>query len=812
MYKKIGLLAGLFMVMAGTGFAQIGIFTENSDIGDIGAEGAAFFSDGEYIIEGSGADIWETADEFHFLYKEMTGSFSIKTNTFLEIGGGDATWAKMGPMVRDNLTAGSPYAFAMIRAGGLDFGPQWRDAQDGSAASDDNAIVSGDDMLCPDHEGAVELERTGNTINYYYINSDCDRVLVYSHDVPGLEDPVYVGLAVTSHNDGQISTGYFSGVEITEYDWNVSLDIPVTSYSLSQVIEGVALNVNVSDGKTVDQLTVTLNVPADLSISNLSAVGDAAFEAGVITWTLSNISGNAALTFDLQAPTLKDYGNIPLTGEATDGTLSSPLSADIPPLAFNIYETFSYPYESPDTALADLEEQGGYNWASDWVDSGAASPNALDETVIEAGLVENQPAEYNPGGYCLRITGDAGNGVGRKIFPVSTGELWLSFVFMEEGPVDSHWSGMTLYSSGGSESSFIGKPYNSETCGIGNLPDGDSLTEIDYTVPNHFLVRYVLNSGPGQNDSVYLWINPDESDRMDTYDAGGENNDEIQDIAEIRLRRGGAAGSSYFDAIWLSSDPALPPAGAGRVDLTFNNPDRDPAIPVWDVISIDQYDDAMRGEPGFGHDSGNDYYLIVAGYLYYSSSGEAFFANGLPPDRMSGLNGHVFGPYNNQYLELGLKNSVKFQNNDAQRGPFTFNVVPAGKYSELRASMTVGNGYGVLKCTLNFEDGSTELTEIHADDWFRDPSDADWMFDDVTLLINGMDRLDGDSNFADANDPAVNEDAVAIENSDKVLVSIDLELDIENSGNEGNVGYNLYDIWCYPTQDGGTPVSDWSLF
>jgi hypothetical protein len=196
-----------------------------------------------------------------------------------------------------------------------------------------------------------------------------------------------------------------------------------------------------------------------------------------------------------------------------------------------------------------------------------ASPSELSEAILEAGLVENQPLpEFNIGGYSAMITGDAGDGMGRTIEPENAGDIWVSFVFQEEGPAADHWSGMTFFASDGSESTFIGKPYNSEFCGIGNLPDGDSLTDVDYTVPNHFLVRIDMDPTEGQNDSVYLWINPDETDRLDTYDAGGENNDNILDIAEIRLRRGGADGASYFDNIWISSDAALPPAGAGRVD------------------------------------------------------------------------------------------------------------------------------------------------------------------------------------------------------------------------------------------------------
>ncbi|MEW6236285.1 MAG: hypothetical protein AB1656_12940 [Candidatus Omnitrophota bacterium] len=710
MSRKIGfgVLAAALCLLGSTAYAQIGAFSDSIDIGNVAAAGSATAEDlgagdfgarvYEYLIKASGADIWGTADEFHYVYMQVEGDFTIFGRTEIEVGDGDPTWSKSGLMVRDNLTPGSPYAYAMFRSN-MDFMPQWRDAQDGEAAWDgDSTVVTADKVQYYFDENVtytIALERRGNTFNFYYVAADTgERTLAGSHVVPGMKDPVYVGMAVTSHSDGKLTTAYWRNV-------------------------GIEFR------------------------------------------------------------------------------------------SFNIYETFSYPDESEGAALGALAANGGLGWASDWTASGAKSPSALDSKVLQAGLVENQPApEFNIGGYSAKITGDAENGMGRQISPEASGDIWISFVFMEEGPAASHWSGLTLFASDGNESSFIGKPYNAAYCGIGNLPGADSLTKIDYKVPNHFLVRISLDPNPGQNDSVYLWINPDETDRLNTYDAGGENNDNILDIAEVRLRRGTATGSAYFDNIWISSDAALPPAGAGRVDLTFNDPNRDPKIPAWDVISIDKFDDGITGQPGFGHDNGNNYYLIVSGYIYEDGSSVANVANGLPPDRMSGLNGHVFGPYNNAILNLGLKNSIKFMNNDAQRGPFTFNVVPKGRYQELRMSATVGNGFGALKTTLHFEDGSTEVTELHADDWFRDPADSSWQFADVRLLINGMDRLDGSSNFANANDPAVNEDKAPV-NPDKVLVSVTLELDTTKSAS--NPGFNLYDIWALPAE-GFTAVSDWSLF
>ncbi|HQH72859.1 MAG TPA: hypothetical protein PK360_12345, partial [bacterium] len=100
---KHGGLAAAVICFTMTAQAQIGIFTQSQDIGDVGAAGSAKLENDEYIVEGSGADIWGTADGLHFLYKEMTGAFTIKGQVYAEVGGGDATWTKAGLMVRDSL-------------------------------------------------------------------------------------------------------------------------------------------------------------------------------------------------------------------------------------------------------------------------------------------------------------------------------------------------------------------------------------------------------------------------------------------------------------------------------------------------------------------------------------------------------------------------------------------------------------------------------------------------------------------------------------------------------------------------------------
>ncbi|MBZ0256734.1 hypothetical protein K8I31_11775, partial [bacterium] len=56
----------------------IGEFEHHLDIGTVGAAGSAEFADDTYTVSGSGADIWGTADEFHYVYKKMMGAFMIE--------------------------------------------------------------------------------------------------------------------------------------------------------------------------------------------------------------------------------------------------------------------------------------------------------------------------------------------------------------------------------------------------------------------------------------------------------------------------------------------------------------------------------------------------------------------------------------------------------------------------------------------------------------------------------------------------------------------------------------------------------------
>src|SRR6516164_3175001 len=88
---------------------KIGVFTSSNDVGDPPLKGAAEFDPGtgQYRITGSGTDIWGKADQFHYLWKELSGNFSVTaTARFLTDGNAHR---KAVIMLRKTLDTDSPF-------------------------------------------------------------------------------------------------------------------------------------------------------------------------------------------------------------------------------------------------------------------------------------------------------------------------------------------------------------------------------------------------------------------------------------------------------------------------------------------------------------------------------------------------------------------------------------------------------------------------------------------------------------------------------------------------------------------------------
>ncbi len=175
----------------------------NGDVGSPSQAGTASESSGTFTIEGGGSDIWGTYDSFHYVYQSLSGDGEISARV-ASVENTDS-WAKAGVMIREALTGGSTHAMMAITAGnGAAF--QRRTSTDGSSDHTAGASVTAPYW--------VRLVRSGDTLTGYQSSDGSGWSEVGSATVAMATD-VYIGLAVTAHNDGTLCTSDMSNVTVS---------------------------------------------------------------------------------------------------------------------------------------------------------------------------------------------------------------------------------------------------------------------------------------------------------------------------------------------------------------------------------------------------------------------------------------------------------------------------------------------------------------------------------------------------------------------------------------------------------------------
>ena len=183
--------------------------------GYAGPSGGYTEDNGTFTIEAAGADIWGEADQFHFVYKEMSGNISIVAHIDSVFDTGDG-WAKAGIMIRDTLDPGA-------RNTALFFTPehgtrlQRRGVIDGEyLGTDEETLYAGDPNDPNTFPQWLKIERTGVVVRVYTsMNGNTWNDFPMARTYVNLTGSFYVGMAVTSHNSELITEAQISNVTIT---------------------------------------------------------------------------------------------------------------------------------------------------------------------------------------------------------------------------------------------------------------------------------------------------------------------------------------------------------------------------------------------------------------------------------------------------------------------------------------------------------------------------------------------------------------------------------------------------------------------
>jgi hypothetical protein len=167
---------------------------------------------GTYTMTGTGADIWNAADEFHYAFKTLTGPGSIVAKV-LSVDNTDP-WAKAGVMIRETLGAGSKFAAVYITPGnGCRF--QARSDTDIAATSDSGVATAEQIAIVAPYWVKLERDVAGNFRGYYSDNGTTWRTMSWNPQNISMGSNVYIGLAVTSHTNTAVCQIKISNVTIT---------------------------------------------------------------------------------------------------------------------------------------------------------------------------------------------------------------------------------------------------------------------------------------------------------------------------------------------------------------------------------------------------------------------------------------------------------------------------------------------------------------------------------------------------------------------------------------------------------------------
>ena len=205
---KSGFIYSVLLVLTSTqSFAQNtkGDFESSVDIGKVKVKGSATYdaANQRYELSGSGKNIWNTTDEFHYLYKRMKGDFILQARAAFT-GKGIDPHRKFGWMIRSGLDTGSAMVCATVHGDGLT-SLQYRSSKN-TEVKENKSDIKGPDI--------IQLEKRGST----YIMSVAkfgDPFTAMEIIETGLEDDVFVGLFICSHNENVAEKAIFDNVRIT---------------------------------------------------------------------------------------------------------------------------------------------------------------------------------------------------------------------------------------------------------------------------------------------------------------------------------------------------------------------------------------------------------------------------------------------------------------------------------------------------------------------------------------------------------------------------------------------------------------------
>ncbi len=187
----------------------IGIFANQTDVGTVLHPGSVEFDAARqsYTVAGSGANMWSTADAFHYVWTQASGDLAL-TADIAFLGAGQDPHRKACLLLRQSLDADSAYADVALHGDGLT-SLQFRESR-GAATHEVQANVSAPSRL--------RIEKHGKYVRMYLAAEGEELRFSGAAVRITFEEPFTIGLGVCAHNQDVLEQAVFT---------NVALDAPL---------------------------------------------------------------------------------------------------------------------------------------------------------------------------------------------------------------------------------------------------------------------------------------------------------------------------------------------------------------------------------------------------------------------------------------------------------------------------------------------------------------------------------------------------------------------------------------------------------
>lgn len=271
--KYLNACLGALVGLAGLALPNLQAQTfQDADVGTCTLAGSSTKSGTQITVKGGGADIWGTADAFHYYYTVKSGGFDVVVQV-KDLQGPDG-WTKAELMAREGnddgagglvTEAGSRHASNMTTrsAGQNEIRAQYRFSTGGDSGEGVPSTT-----LRPSYPNTwLRLQRVGSVFNFFTsTDGKTWGTPYYTTDTAtssggAFADTMCVGLAVTAHNDSDANgaTAVFDNFQFLSPPPEVANINPANRTSYVAPPSSFSFNVTSLLGVAQSNLTVTLN-------------------------------------------------------------------------------------------------------------------------------------------------------------------------------------------------------------------------------------------------------------------------------------------------------------------------------------------------------------------------------------------------------------------------------------------------------------------------------------------------------------------------------------------------------------------------